>query len=225
MTVVKQIYDTNEKRWDYDLVFKNGTTNSLFESLLEFYVSEKTAFQQIDFLNPSTEELDVLIKRMQNESDDLHFINSTLANIKLKLKDHTAYIEILFDKVNNIIKLSEPSRNINVWSTEIQQKITNESISEISELYIETLNKLLEYIYNDKPKDCETDPSLIVSGQVKKFYDLNKTRIEKLKSEFSCKIIKALVSLSEYEKCGTPSKIKLPLQKEDLLSEIKNLKF
>ena len=225
MTVMGQIYDNNEKMFDYDLTFENGQDVSFFENQLELYVSEKTAFQQIDFLNPSTEELDVLIKGMQNYSDDLHFINSTLANIKLKQKDRTAYIEILFDKVNNIIKLSEPSRNINVWSTEIQQKITNESISEISELYIQTLTKLLEYIENDKPKDCETDPSLIVSGQVKKFYDLNKTRIEKLKSEFSCKIIKALVSLSEYEKCGTPSKIKLPLQKEDLLSEIKNLKF
>ena len=225
MTVVKQIYDNNKKMFDYDLEFNGVNDKEYFENELELYVSEKSPFQQIDFLNPSTEELDILIKGMQNYSDDLHFINSTLANIQLKLKNRTAYIKILFDKVNNIIKLSEPSRNINAWSTEIQQKITNESISEISELYVQTLTKLLEYIEKDNPQDCEADPSLIVSGQVKKFYDLNKPRIEKLKSEFSCKIIKALVSLSEYEKCGTPSKIKLPLQKEDLLSEIKNLKF
>ena len=80
-------------------------------------------------------------------------------------------------------------------------------------------------LYEETTEDCEADPSLIVSGQVKKFYDLNKPRIEKLKSEFSCKIIKALVSLSDYEKCGTPSKIKLPSSKEDLLSKIQNLKF
>jgi hypothetical protein len=79
--------------------------------------------------------------------------------------------------------------------------------------------------YEATPKDCESDASLIVSGQVKKFYDLNKPRIEKLKTEFSCKIVKALIYLSEYEKCGKPSKIKLPQQKDDLLSEIKNLKF
>jgi hypothetical protein len=79
--------------------------------------------------------------------------------------------------------------------------------------------------YEATPKDCESDASLIVSGQVKKFYDLNKPRIEKLKTEFSCKIVKALVYLSEYEKCGKPSKIKLPKPKDDLLSEIKNLKF
>jgi hypothetical protein len=79
--------------------------------------------------------------------------------------------------------------------------------------------------YEAKPKDCESDASLIVSGQVKKFYELNKPRIEKLNTTFSCKIIKALVSLSEYENCGKPSKVKKPQIKDDLLSEIKNLKF
>jgi len=93
-----------------------------------------------------------------------------------------------------------------------------------TEAYVTYTESELELI-SKAPIDCEADPSLIVSGQVKKFYDLNKPRIEKLKSEFSCKIIKALVSLSDYEKCGTPSKIKLPTAKEDLLSEIKNLKF
>jgi len=93
-----------------------------------------------------------------------------------------------------------------------------------TEAYVTYTESELELI-SKAPIDCEADPSLIVSGQVKKFYDLNKPRIKKLKTEFSCKIIKALVSLSDYEKCGTPSKIKLPTAKEDLLSEIKNLKF
>lgn len=93
-----------------------------------------------------------------------------------------------------------------------------------TEAYVVYTESELELI-SRATTDCEADPSLIVSGQVKKFYDLNKLRIEKLKSEFSCKIIKALVSLSDYEKCGTPSKIKLPSSKEDLLSKIQNLKF
>jgi hypothetical protein len=77
---------------------------------------------------------------------------------------------------------------------------------------------------NPKP-DCEADPNKIISGQVKKFYDLNKTRIDKLDTKISCKIIQALVGLSEYESCGSPSSSSLPKAKTDLLSRISNLKI
>jgi hypothetical protein len=78
----------------------------------------------------------------------------------------------------------------------------------------------------DLPKeDCEADPTKIVSSQVKRFYDLNKNRIDKLNPKFSCKIIQALVSLSDYESCGRPSRESLPKQKAELLSDIKNFKI
>jgi hypothetical protein len=77
----------------------------------------------------------------------------------------------------------------------------------------------------ETPKDCEADASKIISGQVKRFYDLNKTRIEKLDSKISCKIIQALVGLSEYESCGSPSSSSLPKAKTDLLSRISKLKL
>jgi hypothetical protein len=70
--------------------------------------------------------------------------------------------------------------------------------------------------------DCEADQTKIVSSQVKRFYDLNKNRIDKLNPEFSCLIVKALVSLSDYESCGRPSSDSLPKPKNDLLSDIKN---
>jgi hypothetical protein len=71
---------------------------------------------------------------------------------------------------------------------------------------------------------CEADPKDIQSGQVKAFYDRNKTRIDNLESNFSCKIVQALVSLSEYEKCGSPSSATLGKAKTDLLSKISKLK-
>lgn len=83
---------------------------------------------------------------------------------------------------------------------------------------------VINLIVDETPMDCDADPNLIVSGQVKAFYDLNKNRIDKLNSKFSCKIIKALVSLSEYEKCGSPSSATVTKAKTDLLSKISKLK-
>ncbi len=199
---------------------------SFKQELLELSIP-KTPFQQIDFLNPSTEELDTVIKSIQMNADKVTFINGTLAGVYIKFPDRNEGIDVLFDQVNNVIKLYAPNYgNIKSFSNEFTPPITNESLEEIQEIYYTTLVRLLKKVELYKSsEDCEADPSLIISGQVKKFYDLNKPRIEKLKSEFSCKIIKALVSLSEYEQCGTPSKIKIPQKKEDLLSEIQNLKF
>jgi hypothetical protein len=230
MTVVKQIYDTTEKEWDYDLVFdKDGNANSLFESYLELYEealeTKKTPFQQIDFLSPSTEELDVLIKGMQNYSDGLKFITERGADVSLRIStptgDKNLTLYSLFDLKDNKIKiLSQGTAN-----SMISKEIKNESIYEISEIYLDTLTKLVEQIQDGTPsKDCEADPNKIISGQVKKFYDFNKTRIDKLDSKFSCKIVQALVSLSEYESCGSPSSSSLLKAKSDLISRISKLK-
>jgi hypothetical protein len=52
--------------------------------------------------------------------------------------------------------------------------------------------------------------------------DWRTTKTDKLNPEFSCLIVKALVSLSDYESCGRPSSDSLPKPKNDLLSDIKN---
>jgi hypothetical protein len=83
----------------------------------------------------------------------------------------------------------------------------------------------MSFVQPKPSEDCEADPNKIISGQVKRFYDLNKTRIDKLDNKFSCKIVQALVSLSEYESCGSPSSVALPKAKSDLLSRISNLKI
>jgi len=214
----------NGKTWVCEVKDINTSAPFSFkQELLELSVP-RTPFQKIDFLSPSSEELDTVIKTIQMNSDKVTFINGTLAGVNVKLNDRTLFVDVLFDQVNDLIKLY--ADGLKCFSNEIQPKITNESLQEISEIYYKTLVRLLKKVELDKTEpDCQADPSLIVSGQVKKFYDLNRPRIEKLKSEFSCKIIKALVSLSEYEKCGTPNKGKLPQKNEDLLSKINKLKF
>jgi hypothetical protein len=88
---------------------------------------------------------------------------------------------------------------------------------------------------NLEPKDnlettteftCNVDVAKINSPYVGAFYFKNKDRIEKLKSEFSCKILESLVYLSDYENCG--GGVQLPIQEaieeDDLLGAIRNLK-
>ena len=180
-----------------------------------------TPFEQIDFLKPSTEELDILIKGMQNYSDGLTFENSRTAIVKIKNKLGEDFkVVAFFDKDLGSIVLAEPITESKVRL----YRIYNESLSEITEMYVNLLTELIQKIEAETPKDCEADPNKIISGQVKKFYDLNKTRIDKLDSKFSCKIVQALVSLSEYESCGSPSSSILPKAKSDLLSRISKLK-
>lgn len=73
---------------------------------------------------------------------------------------------------------------------------------------------------------CNVDSTKINSAYVGAFYSKNKERIEKLNSEFSCKILEALVYLSDYENCG--GGVQLPIQEvveeDDLLGAIRNLK-
>lgn len=73
---------------------------------------------------------------------------------------------------------------------------------------------------------CNIDSKKINSAYVGAFYSKNKERIEKLNSEFSCKILEALVYLSDYENCG--GGVQLPIQQveeeDDLLGAIRNLK-
>jgi hypothetical protein len=182
----------------------------------------KTPFQQIDFLSPSTEEYSKLITGMINYSDGLKFNNSRSGVFKLINKDGSeTEFSFIFNEVDNTISLTPIGRDDLIT---VSKKITNENIEEIAKIYWDTFTRLTKIGLKFPPKDCEADPNKIISGQVKKFYDLNKTRIEKLDSKFSCKIVQALVSLSEYESCGSPSSSTLPKAKSDLLSRIANLK-
>jgi hypothetical protein len=90
----------------------------------------------------------------------------------------------------------------------------------------EKMEVSVEFIVGKKTvSTCNVDVSKINSPAVGSFYANNKERIEKLNSEFSCKILEALVYLSEYENCG--GGIELPAKKveevDDLLGAIRNL--
>jgi hypothetical protein len=84
-------------------------------------------------------------------------------------------------------------------------------------------------IEEPSPTECNVDVSLIDSEYVGKFYQANKNRIEALNSNISCLFLEALLSLSNYEKCGDGVEIPMPQPKkevkEDLLSQIRNLKI
>jgi hypothetical protein len=87
----------------------------------------------------------------------------------------------------------------------------------------------LELVSTEIPttSDCDVDVSLIDSQYVGQFYQQNKNRIEALNPNISCLFLEALLSLSNYEKCGDGVEIPMPQpkkeEKEDLLSQIRNL--
>lgn len=77
------------------------------------------------------------------------------------------------------------------------------------------------------PSDCKVDENMIDSLVVGAFFQKNKSRINALNSEISCIIKEALLSLSNYEKCGDGAEIPMPQptqeKKLDLLAEIRDL--
>lgn len=87
----------------------------------------------------------------------------------------------------------------------------------------------LELVSTEIPttSECDVDVSLIDSQYVGQFYQQNKNRIEALNPNISCLFLEALLSLSNYEKCGDGVEIPMPQpkkeEKEDLLSQIRNL--
>ena len=185
--IVRQV-DWVDDKFDYNLTrLSDENETNEWEFNLEPYIALKevtTPFQQIDFLNPSTEVSDLLIKTMSYYSDGLTFVNSSLVNLKFKLKNRIGSIEILFDKVNNIIKISEPSKNINVWSTAVQQKITDENITDITNLYFKTLEKFIEIAESETTStSTETkNPNEIKVGDTVEFINKLGNR-DKLKGE------------------------------------------
>jgi hypothetical protein len=209
---------------------ETGDLFSFYENTLELVnkdFEEDTAFQKIDFLNPSTEENDIILKSIWNYSDETVFLNSSLANIKIKIneidtdKRYDAYIEVLFDKVNNIIKLSVPSKDIKVWSTEVET-ITNQTLLQIAEIYYQTLTILVEKLAKAPISD---NTNKITSKRTKDFYENNKSKLNKIDSKISNKFIEALAFLSQYEESGEVIYTKQnKTTADDLISRIKNLK-
>jgi co-chaperonin GroES (HSP10) len=134
---------------------------------------------------------------------------------KFKVGDKVKIITSPFDREYTIKSYSKPNKEY------IYILKNNQSGNEST--YLETELELV----NDKKgfEDCNADVSKITSTQVKEFYDLNKSKIDKLNPKLSCLIFKALISLSEYEKCGKPSSETLPKPKIDLLLDIENFKI
>ena len=188
---------------------------------------KNTPFQKIDFLNPSTEENDIILKSIANYSDSVEYFTNRLASIKITInprdsdKRYDAYIEVLFDKLNNIIKLSVPLKDIEVRSTEVET-IRNQTLLQIAEIYYKTLVILVEKLVGEPISD---NTNKITSKRTKDFYDTNKSKLDKIDSKISSKFIEALAFLSQYEESGEV--IYTNQNKNtanDLISRIKNLK-
>jgi hypothetical protein len=230
--IVKQPFYVKElSNYLYNVkISQGGSVYEQYETALELVNEEEeknTAFQKIDFLNPSTEENDIIIKSIANYSDGYTLQTKRLASIKITIntrdpdKRYDAYIDVFFDKVNNIIKLSEPSKDIKVWSTEIE-KITKQTLIQIAEIYYQTLSILVEKLAEEPISD---NTNKITSKRTKDFYDSNKSKLDKIDSKISSKFIEALAFLSQYEESGEVIYTKQnKTTANDLISRIKNLK-
>jgi hypothetical protein len=125
----------------------------------------------------------------------------------------------------------EFNSNKNIFVFENEQEYNNSSYEEITlkNLGLEKdfeIESSQEIPVEEMEFSCKVDSTKINSPFVGAFYSKNKDRIEKLKSEFSCKILESLVYLSDYENCG--GGVQLPIQEvieeDDLLGAIRNLK-
>jgi len=258
MSVVKQIYDDNQKTFDYNLKFvKEGTNNSLFENELEFApntipkpkfkIDDKVLWDKMPFAKFRVMDEPVYnsvfgyyVYKIQGEDDKRSRNITAEGNISL-IKETPKF------KVGDKVKIPNSKQGVNFTDRSIPrmiQRAINSGqeflyINEIRPDYGDDSDLVLSDIFTGTTggdfyssltdnielyETCEADPKNIQSGQVKAFYDRNKTRIDNLESNFSCKIVQALVSLSEYEKCGSPSSATLGKAKTDLLSKISKLK-
>ena len=210
-------------------ISQGGSVYEQYETALELVNEEEeknTPFQKIDFLNPSTEENDIIIKSIANYSDGYTLQTNSLVNIKITInprdsdKRYDAYIDVFFDRVNNIIKLSVPE-GYWVWSTEVET-ITNQTLIQIAEIYYKTLTILVEKLVGETISD---NTNKITSKRTKDFYDSNKSKLNKIDSKISSKFIEALAFLSQYEESGEVIYTKQnKTTANDLISRIKNLK-
>jgi hypothetical protein len=140
-------------------------------------------------------------------------------NPKFKVGDRVTFNKMPFDTFR---VMEEPKYN-STKGKFVYRLANEDGKSSFSASYEEEMSLIVAV---ETPKDCEADATKIKEGQVKRFYDLNKARIEKLDTKISCKIIQALVGLSEYESCGSPSSSSLSkANTKDLLSRISKLKI
>jgi hypothetical protein len=131
-------------------------------------------------------------------------------------------LKIKEDNVKNLGVAETIAQRIIIFLATVDRELSDEYQNIWLKLESGVESGIIRADWRTTKTDCEADPTKIVSSQVKRFYDLNKNRIDKLNPEFSCLIVKALVSLSDYESCGRPSSDSLPKPKNDLLSDIKN---
>ena len=207
-----------------------GSVYEQYENALELVNKEEekiTPFQKIDFLNPSTEENDIIIKSIANYSDGYTLQTNSLANIKITINPrdsdtrYDAYIDVFFDRVNNIIKLYVGSKGIHVSSLEVET-ITKQTLIQIAEIYYKTLTILVEKLVGETISE---NTNKITSKRTKDFYDSNKSKLDKIDSKISSKFIEALAFLSQYEESGEVIYTKQNKTiANDLISRIKNLK-
>ena len=188
------------------------------------YIADNGKKYKIEFITYQPDNYVAQLKQIGGtevigaSEQDIELAEDKTPKPKFKVGDRVAFNKMPFSTFR---VMEEPKYN-STKGKFVYRLANEDGKSSFSASYEEEMSLIVAV---ETPKDCEADASKIISGQVKRFYDLNKTRIEKLDTKISCKIIQALVGLSEYESCGSPSSSSLQKPKTDLLSRISNLKI
>jgi hypothetical protein len=209
-----------------DIYFKNEKNNKIFSS---YNITSESVFlnaigdiRRFAGFSPFERELDLIALLLsegiwRNRSIVCDFV-SGLPKPKFKVGD----------KVKRVIGSSILTiKTITAFDDQRQEwdyDLLTEGGVEVSQFESE-----LELVSTEIPttSECDVDVNLIDSQYVGQFYQQNQNRIEALNLNISCLFLEALLSLSNYEKCGDGVEIPMPQPKkevkEDLLSQIRNL--
>lgn len=214
-------------------------------------------------------EKDNPFKELQEDfiETDVHGFNSEILNGSIIVKGnpiadvYNKFRTPTYDELKKVDKsgeLSDILKANNVENIPLRMVLTSEQIEtilfELNSLQIGTasgffINSSMIVYTDSKSKQnptqdgCDVNTEDIMKGQVvKRFYIANKERFEKINQKVSCNLLKALVSLSNYEVCRQLKPISSEIKREptlivdsssasdgikpkkDLLSKIKNLK-
>jgi hypothetical protein len=210
------------------ILYKNEKTN--YEFFKENITSESVFYNAIGdvrkfFVNPQFEkELDAIALLLQQgiwrERSIVCDFMSSIPYPKFQVGDKVTKINNK-KRIFTITSITTFDDNEQQWDYDVVEDTNGNKLS-----YWENQ---LELVSTEIPttNECDVDVSLIDSQYVGQFYQQNKNRIEALNPNISCLFLEALLSLSNYEKCGDGVEIPMPQPKkevkEDLLSQIRNL--
>lgn len=211
-----------------DIYFKNEKNNKILSS---YNITSESVFlnaiadiRRFAGFSPFERELDLIALLLsegiwRNRSIVCDFV-SGLPKPKFAVGDKVTKINNK-KRIFTITSITTFDDNEQQWDYDVVEDINGNQLS-----YWENQLELVSTEL-DTTNECDVDVSLIDSQYVGQFYQQNKNRIEALNPNISCLFLEALLSLSNYEKCGDGVEIPMPQpkkeEKEDLLSQIRNL--